>query len=371
MTVRQQFLYDKGIYLLNHSVGLPPANTTEVWQQQFLAPWQAASEDNWPAWLAVIDGFRESVAAMLGGRHADICPQVNLSSALTKIVTSLSFENEREGLLCSEEDFPSMGFVLQQACTQGHTLRYLSENHDLQDLEVWHDNLTEDVGLALITHVQSNTGRQLPVADITRLCRERGIISVVDVAQSVGVVPIDLAQWQADFVIGSCVKWLCGGPGAGFLWVSPDRINQCHPRDVGWFSHEAPFEFDIRNFRYAPDAMRFWGGTPSIQPYVLATNSLKTINQIGIDSIREHNLTLTEQMLRGVAEEHCISPRDALLRGGTVVLQYPEERLQRIAHVMQEADIAFDLRHTGMRLSPHIYNDSDEIAVLIACLGAP
>ena len=368
MNLRKHFLYDHGIYLLSHSVGLPPADTLVVWQSQFLKPWQGATEDNWPAWLSVIDGFRGAVADLLGGQPDDICPQVNLSSALTKIVGSLPVAKERTGVLCSEEDFPSMGFVLQQACAQGQTLRYLSADQDLQDLQVWHDMLSADIGMALITHVQSNTGRQLPVAEITRLCRERGIISVVDVAQSAGVLPIDLNEWHADFLIGSCVKWLCGGPGAGFLWVSPDKVNQCQPQDVGWFSHEAPFEFDIRHFRYAPDAMRFWGGTPSIQPYVIATNSLNTLSRIGIQTIREHNLALTDQLLRGVADEHCMSPRGPALRGGTVVLQYPEARLHSIADVMRETGIAFDLRHTGMRLSPHIYNDGEEIAELAACL---
>lgn len=371
MSIREQFLYDTGIYLLNHSVGLPPANAPEVWEQQFLAPWYQAGEGNWPAWLSVIDEFRSTIATLLCGHAADTCPQVNLSGALTKIIGSLSFEAGREVLLCSEQDFPSMGFVLQQACTQGHTLRYLSSAQDLQDVGVWHDMLTEDVGLALITHVQSNTGRQLPVGDITRLCRERGIISVVDIAQSVGVVPIDLSQWQADFVVGSCVKWLCGGPGAGFLWVSPDVLHQCQPRDVGWFSHEAPFEFDIRNFRYAPDAMRFWGGTPSIQPYVLATNSINTLLGVGIEAVRAHNLVLTDQLLAEVPAEQCVSPRVPELRGGTVVLRYPEEDLQRVASAMRDAGIGFDLRRTGMRLSPHVYNDGEEIAVVTACLARP
>jgi len=93
------------------------------------------------------------------------------------------------------------------------------------------------------------------------------------------------------------------------------------------------------------------------------------LNRIGIHSIREHNLALTDQLLRGVSDEHCVSPRDSALRSGTVVLQYPEEQLQRIAGAMRESDIAFDLRRTGMRLSPHIYNEGEEIAAVTACLA--
>ena len=115
--------------------------------------------------------------------------------------------------------------------------------------------------------------------------------------------------------------------------------------------------------------MRFWGGTPSVQPYVLATNSVNRLNRIGIESIREHNLALTGQLVRELADEHCGSPREAARCGGTVVLQYPEARLDRVATALREADVAFDLRRTGMRLSPHIYNDSKEIAVVTACLS--
>ena len=193
---------------------------------------------------------------------ASFCPQTNVSSATTKILYALPELRARRTVLLSEEAFLSLAFVFQMAAGSGFRLKYIDGGADAGDPEVWKGQLTADVGLVLLTHVHSNSGLQTPVKDISELARERGITSVVDVAQSVGVLPIDVRYWNADFVVGSCVKWVCGGPGAGFLWANPSVVDQSQPIDVGWFSHDDPFEFDIHRFRYATDSLRFWGGTP-------------------------------------------------------------------------------------------------------------
>ena len=368
MSARDAFNYPEGMYLLNHSVGLPPVTTDEAWKEAFLMPWQAAREGTWPKWMPVIDAFRDEIAGLLNGLPAEVCPQLNLSSALTKILTSLTLPENRQGILYSEEDFPTIGFVLRQAERAGHTLHCLPREADCLDLQTWETALTSDIGVALITHVHSNTSRQMPVDQISALCRERGIISVVDVAQSAGVVPIDVQTWRVHFLIGSCVKWLCGGPGAGFLWVASDTIEQCEPRDVGWFSHAAPFEFDIHHFRYAEDALRFWGGTPAIQSYAVATNSLRTLSAIGSERIAQHNRALTRRLMAGLDPALIVTPTADEHRGGTVVVGDEALDTQKVDSALREAGVEYDRRAYGIRLSPHIYNDEREIDTVLACL---
>ena len=368
MNARDAFNYPEGMYLLNHSVGLPPVTTDEAWKEAFLMPWQAAREGTWPNWMPVIDAFRGEIAGLLNGLPAEVCPQINLSSALTKILTSLNLPENRRGILYSEEDFPTIGFVLQQAERAGHTLHCLPREADCLDFQTWEAALTSEVGVALITHVHSNTSRQMPVDQISTLCRERGILSVVDIAQSAGVVPIDVSAWQTDFLIGSCVKWLCGGPGAGFLWVASHMIERCEPRDVGWFSHAAPFEFDIHDFRYAEDALRFWGGTPAIQSYAVATNSLRTLRAIGLEQIAQHNRALTRRLMAGLDPALIQTPNADEQRGGTVVVSDDALDTQKVDAALQEAGVEYDRRAYGIRLSPHIYNDEDEIDTVLACL---
>ena len=365
---KESFVPAQGIYLLNHSVGRPPVTTRETWIEGFIDPWEQGGEEVWPRWLESIDHFRAALAELLNSDVASICPQANLSSALTKILQSFRLPEKKRVLLYTEQDFPSIAFVLQQAARNGFVLRHIPADADTLDPIVWSDYLTPDVGLVLVTHVHSNTGRQVPVAGISAMARERGVLSVVDIAQSVGVVPIDLKNWQADFVIGSCVKWLCGGPGAGFLWVAPERVGECEPVDVGWFSHESPFEFDMHNFRYAADALRFWGGTPSVQPYVTAANSIRLLNRIGLATIRAHNLALTQLIIDAVDSNTLVTPLEPQCRGGTVVLNYAAGEQNQVCARLREAGVLFDERPTGIRLSPHIYNDAEEIAVVLSLL---
>ena len=362
------FVPGQGIYLLNHSVGRPPVSSREAWIDGFLQPWESAGEDVWPRWLEAIEDFREALARLLNSEAANFCPQANLSSALTKILPSLSLSSRRRTILYTEQDFPSIAFVLQQAQANGFSLRVIPAGVDTLDLGVWAQYLSEDVGVLMLTHVHSNTGQQVPVADIVALARQREVVSIVDVAQSVGVVPIDLQEWQADFVIGSCVKWLCGGPGAGFLWVNSKQVALCEPNDVGWFSHENPFEFDMHNFRYAADALRFWGGTPSVQPYVTAANSLGVLQGLGIERIRAHNLALTQQIIDVVDPACLVTPEAPGRRGGTLVLRFPDTQQKVVTGQLTAAAVGFDVRPTGIRLSPHIYNDAEELSRVLDCL---
>jgi selenocysteine lyase/cysteine desulfurase len=365
---RETFALGDGIYLLNHSVGRPPRSAESAAKTGFFEPWQTGTAEPWEAWFAEVDRFRAAVGRLLVSDADNVCPQANLSSALTKIVYSLPRRIGRDTIVYSEADFPSMGFVLAMAGRAGFRLRCIPDTADFGTLECWEATLDDDCCLVLITHVHSNTSRQVPVDRICRLARDREIMSVVDVAQSAGIVPIDVRAWGADFVIGSCVKFLCGGPGAGFLWVNDRVLRECQPADIGWFSHADPFEFDIHQFRYAESALRFWGGTPAVLPYTIAANSLETMLDIGIERIRAHSLELTQTLIDSVPRKCLYTPARPASRGGTVVLDFGGQQ-SAAASALADAGVHFDVRRTGMRLSPHIYTSREDIETVVSCLA--
>ena len=270
------FVEHEGIYLLSHSIGLPARGARDA-AADYFEVWESDTSQAWPQWLGAIDGFREALSRLIGGQPASICPQSNVSSALSKMLGALRQSFDAPTILLTEDAFPSLGYVCEHA---GYVVRYIAADLDATDPAVWKSALSADVDIVLITHVHSNTGEQIPVADIAGIARRQGVLSIVDVAQSVGVLPVDVGAWDVDVVVGSCVKWLSGGPGAGWLWVRPDLIERCTPVDVGWFSHDDPFEFDIHDFRYAGDALRFWGGTPTVLPFVIARHSIDAIRNL-------------------------------------------------------------------------------------------
>jgi len=365
-----QFAPQRGIYLLSHSVGCLPVSARRAVEEGFFGPWEQGGGMIWDGWLQNVTGFVEAVATVLNAQARQICPQVNLSSALTKILFSLPETPGRNVIVLTESDFPSMGFVLEKARRSGHELRFIPAGEDVTDPDTWRRYMDDDVALAFITHVHSETSVRVPVADITGIARQRGIISIVDIAQSVGVIPIDLESWQADFVLGSCVKWLCGGPGAAYLWLSDDMSQMCTPVDVGWFSHEQPFEFDIHHFKYAPSALKFWGGTPSVLPYVAAANSVRLLQSHGIDEVRRYNISLSQPLIDAVSSDVLVSPADHSIRGGTIVVKFPDDVEIEVLATLNDAGVLFDERPSGIRLSPHIYNTPEEIETVAAILSA-
>ncbi|MFC3092944.1 aminotransferase class V-fold PLP-dependent enzyme [Alteromonas sediminis] len=366
---QKQFNLPKSPYFLSHSVGCLPKVSEQALHDNYLKPWKQQGGDAWPTWMGVIDHFHHQLATLLDGKADDFCAQVNLSSALTKILVAMSQNSDKKIVLMHADAFPSMGFVVDALSSAGLQLQLIESQRSASDPEAWREAICNNTLACLITHVHSNTGVLSPVQEIAELCKERGVFSIVDIAQSAGIIPISLRQWQVDCVIGSCVKWLCGGPGAGYLWINADVLPSLKPSDVGWFSHQDPFEFDIRHFDYAESAMRFMGGTPSIAPFAVAATSIGCMLEIGIDTIFQHNRKLLSYVLNSIDTAN-IKPVNLDANGGTLCLTLEKYNAIKTAKLLTEQHCFFDQRANTLRLSLHIYNDVQEAAQIIDALNA-
>ena len=364
---KDDFILTNSNYLLNHSVGRPLTTSENDFAERFYEPWKKSNDEPWEKWLETINDFTLSLAKIFNAKKSEFCPQVNLSSGLTKILMSLKqVQKKKSVVLVSEIDFPGMGFALKKSLPEDCEIRFIPANEDITNSSIWDAYMTEDIDLVFVSHAYSNTGQLSPISDVISMARSRNIISILDIAQSAGIVPIDLTALKPDFMLGSSVKWLCGGPGAAYLWVNTERLSSCEPKDVGWFSHENPFEFDIHNFRYHDSALKFWGGTPVVAPFVIATNSINYFTKIGIKNIRKHNQALIAKTANEIDLEF-VSPRDEAIRGGTMILDFGSNQ-QKVLNHLQDNNIGVDLRSHGIRISPHIYNDEQDIDQLISVI---
>ena len=364
---KDDFILTNSNYLLNHSVGRPLKTSENDFAERFYEPWKKSNDEPWEKWLETINDFTLSLAKIFNAKKSEFCPQVNLSSGLSKILMSLKqVQKKKSVVLVSEIDFPGMGFALKKSLPEDCEIRFIPANEDITNSSIWDAYMTEDIDLVFVSHAYSNTGQLSPISDVISMARSRDIISILDIAQSAGIVPIDLTALKPDFMLGSSVKWLCGGPGAAYLWVNTERLSSCEPKDVGWFSHENPFEFDIHNFRYHDSALKFWGGTPVVAPFVIATNSINYFTKIGIKNIRKHNQALIAKTANEIDLEF-VSPRDEAIRGGTMILDFGSNQ-QKVLNHLQDNNIGVDLRSHGIRISPHIYNDEQDIDQLISVI---
>lgn len=344
-------------YFLSHSVGCLPKTSQDALNAAYFTPWAEGGGNAWPSWLNVLGDYRSKIASLLGTGAQCICPQTNISSALTKIIYSLPRSERRNEIVLSPQDFPTNGFIFKQAERSGYKLKFVTG--DITNPEAWNDAVDGSTAIVHITHALSNTSQLLPAKAICEIAHQNGAKTIVDIAQSAGVVLINLRDWKTDFAIGTGVKFLCCGPGACFLYASESILDECVPLDVGWFSHENPFEMDINNFRYASDAMKFFGGTPSPAPYILANESLSVLQKIGHENTYQKIQKALSYLAQDIPDAVMTSPRNPDVRGATLVLN-PNDRAP-LRSRLTARNILHDERKEGFRFSVHGYTPHSDL----------
>lgn len=354
------------VYLKSHSVGCQPRAVADALTARLLDPWRETGEA-WPDWLAAIDDWRAALGGLLGVEARDLCPATNVSAGLSRYVSALGQATTRRTLLLAPSAFPTIGYVASGLAAAGWQTRYLPADADVRDPVSWAAALDDDVALVIAMHVSSNSGALADIAGIAAAAKAVGARCVADCAQSVGVVPVTPVAWGVDAVLGTSVKWLCGGPGAGWLWVAPHDRTALDPVERGWWSHDNPFEMDIHAFRYAPDARRWWGGTPDVAPFILSMTGIGEVAAIGVETIGAHNRVL-QAMLRDALEAKTPEwrwPTGDI--GGTLCIDTGTDQL-RVAAVLDAHQLRADFRGTILRLSFHAYNGVADIERVVRAL---
>jgi len=279
----------------------------------------------------------------------------NVTVAEAIVLSCFPRVGDRNRVVYEEANFPSVRYLYQ--AQPALTVVAVEDGTALADA------IDERTLLVPISHVLFKNGEIQDVAPVIRRAHEVGAYVVLDCYQSAGVVPFDLTELGVDFAVGGSVKWLCGGPGAGWLYVRPDVADRLEPTLVGWQAHARPFAFEPE-LEYARGARRFLTGTPNVPALYAATAGYDVIEELGVPRIREWSLELT-QLLIGLCDEsglEIVSPREADRRGGTVTISTPDHAACH--RELGERGIVCDFRPDpagGIRLGPHFFNTEDEV----------
>src|SRR6266545_4098300 len=206
------------------------------------------------------------------------------------------------------------------------------------------------------------------VEAIVRRAHEAGAHVVLDAYQSAGIVPLDVRALNVDFAVGGSVKWLCGGPGNGWLYIRPDLAEVLEPTLMGWQAHARPFGFEPE-LEYAEGAARFLTGTPNVPALYAATAGYDLVEEAGIDRIRANSLRQTE-LLIGLLDDagfEVVSPREPARRGGSVVVRVPD--FEAVHAELDARDILCDFRpDAGLRFGPHFFTTDEELELAVSAI---
>ncbi|MFQ5845541.1 MAG: aminotransferase class V-fold PLP-dependent enzyme, partial [Planctomycetota bacterium] len=291
----------RSCYLISNSLGAMPAAVPErlrdysdLWAQRGVAAWS----DRW--WeMAVAVGDR--VAPLLGAAPGTVSMHTNVTLATAVFFSCLDAAPPRTKVVSTELQFPSVLYLLERWCTQrGVRLEVVPCRDGIQaDLQELCDAVDQETLAVAVSHVEYRSAALNDAEAIARRCREQGAWLLLDVFQSAGVVPIDVAAWGVDAAVGGCLKWLCGGPGNVFLYVDPQRAPELRPRLTGWMAHQAPFSFDPPPIRPREGAWRFLNGTPQIPCLYAAEPGLEIHAEVGVEAIRRKSQRLTRLLYEG------------------------------------------------------------------------
>jgi kynureninase len=227
----------------------------------------------------------------------------------------------------------------------------------------------ERTAVVAFSHVLFKTGAIVDPAPVVERARAVGAMTLLDTYQSAATLPVDLTALGVDAAAGGSVKWLCGGPGAGYLYVRPDVAKGLRPRLTGWFAHAEPFAFAAPPMRYAEGPFRFLNGTTSVPALYAARAGYGILRQVGVARVRQRSLALTGRLFRAAAERgwRVHTPAAPEARGGTVVIDLPDAA--RLRDRLAERDILVDARpDAGLRLGPHFYNTEEEVDRAVGAL---
>jgi kynureninase len=341
-------------YLINHSLGAMPAAAEER-MLEFARAWRERGIRAWAeGWWEMPITVGDQVGRIIGAPQGSTVMHQNVAVAEAIVISCFRpVDPGRNRVVYEEGNFPSIRYLYQAQ----PELEVVVVADDEAIVEAIDDRTL----LVPITHVLFKTAEIQDVEAIVRRAHEAGAHVVLDAYQSAGIVPLDVTALNVDFAVGGSVKWLCGGPGNGWLYVRPDLAEVLEPTFIGWQAHARPFGFEPE-LEYAEGAARFLTGTPNVPALYAATAGYDLIEEIGVDRIRENSVRQT-QLLIDLLDEAGFevgSPRDAARRGGTVTARTPE--FEAVHTELARRQILCDFRpDSGLRLGPHYYNTDDEL----------
>ncbi len=351
-------------YMISHSLGAMPRRAADS-MQEYADTWATRGIRAWEeGWWVMPVTVGNLIGSIIGAGEGEVVMQQNVSICQWIVTSCLDWSGPRNRLVTDGLNFPSNDYIYHRLEKQGaEVVTVASADGMTLPTEAMLAAIDERTRLVSVSHVAFRSSWVQDLEAITRRAHEVGAMVVADLYQSAGILPVDVRALGVDFATGGSVKWLCGGPGAGYLYVRRDLWPQLEPAATGWMAHREPFGFEAGPIDYAPDAFRFLNGTPGVPALYAAKSGYEIINEIGVEAIRAKSVRQTSYLMDLAIESGfpVRTPRNPSQRGGVVILDVPEGKA--VTKELAKREILVDYRPAaGIRIAPHFYTTDDEIA---------
>jgi kynureninase len=355
-------ILENSTYLVSHSMGAAPLGA-RIALEEYWNEWAADGPEAWERWLPRIGEIADGIGEIVGAAPGTVFLGPNVSVLQAAVGSCIDFQGERNEVVYEALQFPSLTYVWREWERYGAVIRVV-ESDDGRTIPT--ERIVEAIGertaLVVVSHAYYVSGALADLGAIARRCRETGALLCADVYQTTGIVPFDVRELELDMATGGSHKWLCGGPGCGWLYIEPSLAPQFRPAITGWMAHERPFAFEAAPIVYAESMYRFGHGTPTIPGYAVAAPGHRLIREIGVPQIRKHNIGLTQRII-GLSQERGLrinTPLDPQRRTGWIGIDFDDAETACRRLIAERVFV--DYRPgCGIRVSPHFYTTDAEI----------
>ena len=365
---RNEFpILDKTTYLISNSLGPMPRTVPEK-LAEYAEDWGGLGVKAWAKgwWEKPVDVGNE-IAPLLNAERDTVVMMPNVTIAQSAVASAMDFSGSRDTIVMTDLDFPSVKYAYEALAKRFGARVIVVRSDDGISIDEGRllDAIDERTKLVAISHVLFKSAFINDADAICAHAHRMGALVSLDAFHSVGIVPVDVQKSGVDFLTGGVLKWLCGGPGGCFLYVSPKVRDTLDPALTGWQAHARPFAFEER-MEYTPGPFRWLNGTPVIPALYAAAEGVKIVRRAGVEAIRQKSIRQTARLIE-LADERgfrVFAPRDPARRGGTVAIDVPNG--YEVAQVLLSREILVDYRvGAGIRAAPYFFNTDSEIELLI------
>ena len=361
-------------YLLSHSMGAVPIQTQQSLQNYYKI-WAEKGPDAWEEeWWDTLMQFSRNIEKIINAPKHSVILMQNATRAMAAVASSLNYTKNKNKIILTDIEFTTFyPLWLSQKKLGAEIVIVKSENNCSVNIEKLLEAIDDRTLLVATCHAYFVSGAMLDVKTLTKHAHSKGAKVLIDGYQVVGRVPVNVIDDGVDFYVGGSHKWLCGGAGAGFLYVKKELIPELKPTITGWFGLADPFSYEIdtqTGGKLADNVRKFWDGTPNAPAAFAAIEGTKWILNIGVENIYNYAQELTQQIIEWALNKglKVNSPVEPNKRNGMVCIEVPEP--QKIVEVLKHHNIIIDWRPLcGLRISAHFYNNEEDIYNLFNTLN--
>jgi kynureninase len=353
----------KSAYLINNSLGAMHRDS-RTRLVEFADRWDTDGVVAWSTWFPEMSRVADLIGAIIGAPAGTTILRQSVADAIVAVVSCLEFTSSRNRIVTTAADWPGTHYMWAEHCRRhGGELVVVPFEPDGVTIDPQRvaDEVDDRTLVVSVSLVQFRTSALLDLPPVRDAARRHGALLLLDAYQAVGAVPVHVAANDVDVCVGGSVKFLCGGPGNGWLYVRPDLAETLRPTAVGWISHTRPFDFEWAEIAYAAGIQRFAGGTPNVPAAYAASPGYQAIVDIGLDRVRERSQVLTQLIVDGALERGLVvrSPLDPARRGGHVTVDIDDA--ERVHETLIDRGFVVDYRPSGgIRIGPHFFSTAAE-----------